>query len=136
MSVVDAVTREKIGSVPVNHPKVISGEWVHHSKGRKGKAPKEDSSGSNNNNYRAMTEERKLRVYKCISQSVVDGDRFFRKLFLPNLKKEFTEFKKISEKWVENHLGSTKEMITTYNDETNSSIQFYQYYRSKKNKES
>lgn len=31
----DTETGKIIGSVPVNHPNVISGKWVHHSKGRK-----------------------------------------------------------------------------------------------------
>lgn len=34
MPVVDAITNEMIGSISVNHPKVLSGEWVHHSKGK------------------------------------------------------------------------------------------------------
>lgn len=33
MPVVCSVTGDIIGSVDVNHPKVLSGEWVHHSKG-------------------------------------------------------------------------------------------------------
>ena len=136
MPVVDAVTREKIGSVPVDHPKVISGEWVHHSKGCKGKARTDDTSGSNNSNYRAMTEERKLRVYKCIAQTVIDNSQFIGRIFLENLKKEFTEFKKISSVWIRNHLGSTQEMIIEYNAETNSNVKFRRYYRSKKIKES
>lgn len=32
---VDAITRESVGSISVNHPKYLSGEWVHHSKGMK-----------------------------------------------------------------------------------------------------
>lgn len=34
MPVMDAETKEMIGSVSVNHPNVISGKWVHHSKGK------------------------------------------------------------------------------------------------------
>jgi hypothetical protein len=33
MPVKDVKTGEMIGSVSVDHPKVLSGEWVHHSKG-------------------------------------------------------------------------------------------------------
>jgi hypothetical protein len=33
MPVVDVYTGEIIGSVYINHPKVLAGEWVHHSKG-------------------------------------------------------------------------------------------------------
>jgi hypothetical protein len=35
MPVKDAITGEMIGSVSTNHPKVVLGEWVHHSKGKK-----------------------------------------------------------------------------------------------------
>jgi len=34
MPVKDANTGGMIGSVSINHPKVLSGEWVHHTKGR------------------------------------------------------------------------------------------------------
>ena len=34
MPVMDANTGEKIGSVRTNHPKVLSGEWVHITKGK------------------------------------------------------------------------------------------------------
>ena len=33
MCVKDSVTGEFIGDVSTSHPKVISGEWVHHTKG-------------------------------------------------------------------------------------------------------
>jgi hypothetical protein len=50
----DAKTGIMVGSVPNTHPKVISGEWVHHTKGRKAspeeKAAKGDTSGLRNNN--------------------------------------------------------------------------------------
>lgn len=31
----DSKTGEPVGSVPTTHPKVLSGEWVHHSKGKR-----------------------------------------------------------------------------------------------------
>lgn len=34
MPVVDSETGEMIGSVDINHPMIISGKWVHHSKGK------------------------------------------------------------------------------------------------------
>lgn len=33
MSVKDAVTGELVGNCPIDHPKVIAGDWVHHSTG-------------------------------------------------------------------------------------------------------
>jgi hypothetical protein len=33
VSVVDSITKEVIGSIDRNHPNIISGKWVHHTKG-------------------------------------------------------------------------------------------------------
>lgn len=57
----DAQTGVMIGSVDVNHPNVISGKWVHHSKGRKqSKKECEDKrerySGQKNPNASGLTE--------------------------------------------------------------------------------
>lgn len=58
----DAITGELVGAVRVDHPKVISGEWVHHSKGRK-QSQKELEykrkiyAGQNNPNASGLTEE-------------------------------------------------------------------------------
>lgn len=57
MSVKDAITGEKMGRVPVDHPKVVSGEWVHCSKWRKlsqeeTEMRREMSLGMNNANAR------------------------------------------------------------------------------------
>jgi hypothetical protein len=34
MPVVDSITGDMIGSVPTDHPNVLSGKWVHHSSGK------------------------------------------------------------------------------------------------------
>lgn len=34
MPVIDSISGDMIGSIPTNHPNVISGKWVHHSKGK------------------------------------------------------------------------------------------------------
>lgn len=130
MPVVDAITREKIGSVSITHPKVISGEWIHHSKGIPGKSSR-DMSGSKNTNYKEMTLDRKHRLFKCMINSCDDG---YLKLNLlkHNIKIEFTEFKKISLKWVENNLGSVENWVIEANNEMNTSIKFDSYHRSEK----
>jgi hypothetical protein len=60
MPAIDAITRESVGSVSIIDPKVLSGEWVHHSKGRvlspderKGKAAK----GIRNRSYSGVTDD-------------------------------------------------------------------------------
>lgn len=56
MPVKNSVTGEKIGMADVNHPKVLSGEWVHHTKGRKWtekeRANARKMDGKNNFNYK------------------------------------------------------------------------------------
>lgn len=57
----DAVTGETIGKVPVDHAKIISGEWVAQSKGRKNGACSDERK-------RAISEANKGRVrekFKC-----------------------------------------------------------------------
>jgi hypothetical protein len=130
MPVVDVITREKMGSVSVNHPKVLSGEWVHHSKGIKQTWEKQDQSGSNNNNFKEMTRDRKQRVFSCVGKSLVDERYLSCKIFLNNIKKEFTEFKKISLIWIKNNFGNIENLIEEYNIVMNSNVIFEPYYRS------
>jgi len=128
MPVVDAVTREKIGSVPVGHPKVLSGEWVHHSKGIPGKSSR-DMSGSKNTNFKELTQDRRERMWKCVSESCQEG---YLKLHLlrDNMKKEFVEFKKISLAWVGNKFGSLENLINETNKNLNLNIKYSPYHRS------
>jgi hypothetical protein len=88
MPVVDAITRESIGSVPVDHPKVLSGEWIHHSKGIKITDPKrlekfsKASSGTNNARcFTDVTNEFILKTYIWLSKRVggIPSLNFYRK---------------------------------------------------------
>lgn len=128
MPVVDAITREKKGSVSVNHPKVLSGEWVHHSKGMPGKSAR-DMSGSKNNNFKELTQHRRERLWHCVVNSCQDG---YLKLNIlkNNLKKEFTEFKKISLAWIKNNYNSIYDLVDETNKNLNLNIKFSSYHRS------
>ena len=128
MPVVDAITREKQGSVPVDHPKVLSGEWIHHSKGVPGKSAR-DMSGSKNTNFKELTQARRERMWKCVSESCQDG---YLKLNLlqDNMKKEFTEFNKISLAWIGNKFGSLENLLKETNENLNLSIKYSPYHRS------
>lgn len=58
----DLKTGKMIGAVSTSHPKVLSGEWVHHSKGRVFPAEeiemrKKIGLGQKNNNASGLTEE-------------------------------------------------------------------------------
>jgi F0F1-type ATP synthase gamma subunit len=130
MPVVDATTRKSIGSVDVTHPKVVSGEWVHHSKGRPFKGKLKPQDGKNNNNYKGITDEQKNRVLKCLTDSLVDELYVSRKMFISNIKKEFTEFKKLSEVWVKNHMGDLHAIVELHNSLYGTRYIFDPYYRS------
>jgi hypothetical protein len=64
----DSITGEMIGQVSTNHPKVLSGEWVHHTKGRV--KPEEEKiahskkmTGLKNSNSKGYTDEQLLNSY-------------------------------------------------------------------------
>jgi len=130
MPVVDAITREKIGSMPVNHPRVLSGEWVHHSKGVKQTWESRSQVGENNGNYKEMTAQHLDRIFQCVGKSLIDDTHFSVKNFSKNIKLEFTEFRKISIKWVMNNLSSIENLVAQYNHRMNTNIVYDPYYRS------
>lgn len=132
MPVVDAITREKQGSVPVDHPKVLSGEWIHHSKGLPSKTKPEkrkSQKGSDNNNYKELTQDRRERMWKCVANSC-QGEYLKLHLLRSNMKKEFTEFRKISLRWIENKFGSLENLLKETNENLNLSIKYSPYHRS------
>lgn len=56
----DIVTNELVGNVELTHPNVLSGRWVHHSKGRKqsdAEKAKHRRFGQDNNNASGLTDE-------------------------------------------------------------------------------
>lgn len=128
MPAVDAITRAKQGSVSVNHPKVLSGEWIHHSKGLPGKSAR-DMSGSKNTNFKELTQVRRERMWKCVSESCQEG---YLKLHLLQdaMKKEFLEFNKISLAWIGNKFGSLENLLNETNENLNLNIKYDPYHRS------
>lgn len=136
MPAVDAITREKVGSVPTDHPKVLSGEWVHHTKGKKQSTEalknKKNMKGSHNNNFKEFTEDRKLRVFNCVSRAVLNNHLHVGN-FNKELKKEFTEFKKISHRWILNNFGSFCNLVNQFNFQTNSAVRYDPYFFRGKN---
>jgi hypothetical protein len=130
MPVVDAITREKIGSMPVDHPNVLSGKWIHHSKGVKQTWEPRSQVGEKNGNYKEMTPHHVVRILNCVGKSLIDEDHFSRNMFLMNLKLEFTEFNKISIVWITNHLVSIENLINQYNEKMNTNVIYNPYYRS------
>lgn len=129
MPVVDAVTREKIGSVPTDHPKVISGEWIHHSRGKKQTWQPRSMKGNLNTNFKELTPGRRTRMWKCVASSCIDGYLKLNQLE-KSMKKEFTEFNKISIAWIGNKFGSLDNLIKETNENLNLDIKYDPYHRS------
>lgn len=132
MPAVDAITRQKVGSVPVDHPKVLSGEWIHHSKGVPGtKHPSGYGVGSTNYNYREMTANHRVRIMGIVSRSVVDDRYFIQARFNELLEIEFSEFKRVSYRWILNNYGTWENLIDEYNLINNTHIKKpSRYYKS------
>lgn len=72
----DLITGQMVGSVSITHPNVLSGIWVHHTKGRKISNEervrrKLAGSGSKNNNYSGLTDE--YFINKGVEISQIEG---------------------------------------------------------------
>lgn len=137
MPVVDSVTRESIGSVPVNHARVLSGEWVHHSKGMPSPTKPENRKsqrGSNNNNYKEFTQDRRERLWQCVAKATEDGHLKLSVLKI-EMSKEFVEFKKISLRWIENNYQSFNDLVDEVNKHIGTNIKYNPYHRSNSQKE-
>jgi hypothetical protein len=133
INVRNSETGEYIGRVSIADPNYISGKYVHHTKGRKvseqEKINRKPQNGSNNSNYKELTEERKLRLFKLIPDCVVEN-HLIVKLLNERMKEEFKEFKKISSVWVINNFKSYDNLIRDYNMIYNKNIQYNPYFRS------
>lgn len=83
MPVKDANTGIIIGSVPTNDPRVISGEWIHHSTGRKMTAEQRKvrsilSSGAGNPNYYKISNKEYLDQTVEYIRNFTDNGRFIK----------------------------------------------------------
>jgi hypothetical protein len=77
-----------------------------------------------------MTQEHLDRIFQCVTRSLIDDTHFSVNTFSKNIKLEFTEFKKISIKWVMNNLSSVENLIAQYNQKMSTNIVYNPYYRS------
>lgn len=95
MPVVDSITRTIIGSVPVDHPKVLSGEWCHHSKGTKSSDIARQrisnvTKGENNPRYMNITNEEIIETYSWLIRATGQfvSRPFYRKWYKLNFGKD------------------------------------------------
>lgn len=111
-------TGEIVGSLPNDHPKILSGEFVHHTHGIKFSAERRMicsalTAGENNPNYKPLTDE----IYKSIQDIINSIDfSYYRSKY--KIRDEFIEkfnflkfFNKISYVWIDNRFGSFDKLI-------------------------
>lgn len=147
---VDKITGENVGSVSIDHPNVLSGSWVHHSKGKhtyynaltgekiycsiddeilkdgNWKGVGYDTSGKNNSNYKELTQERRDRIYSLVHKSI-RNNYFYVKIFLELLKEEFVEFKRVSMAWINNNFENVENLVMEVNVKFNTSYQYKRF---------
>lgn len=153
---IDTLTGKMMGQFNKNHPKIIQGEWVHHSKGKiqvilkstgeklyipqeeRRKNPhlyivnKGDMKGNKNPNYKEMTEDRLSRILKLVPISLFENSTYVnQKKFIENLKKEMNEFKKISYAWLKNNFGINymNYIVSNYNEKYGTHYNYSSYFR-------
>ena len=72
------------GRHPVTHPKIVSGEWVHHCKGIKRGPVNRDTSGNNNPNYKEVDLD--ALIYDSCMYINQQGNTFNRTYLTTHLK--------------------------------------------------
>lgn len=142
MPVKDAKTGERVGSVSVDHPNVISGKWVHTTTGRKltstEKAKLKDQSGKNNGNYKTFaTRNFLLSVLANNLEDVTENNMFLFKKFNIILKKIVLKEHNTSihaKRIIDNRFGNIEEFLNQFNVKNNKQISYNPYYRSKEHR--
>lgn len=129
----DSETGEIIGSFPVDHPNILSGKWVHHSKGKKLTEDqlknRKSMSGDNNTNAKVLTPEIEKIVFECLIKSR-DKNNFIRlNSFISEFNNTKTYAKPITFQWIKNRFGGIKELVNTCNLKMGLSLNYNPYYR-------
>ena len=156
MPCVDVETGESVGSHSTQHPNVLSGKWVHHSKGfvvlreistgitKKVKqcdkkkyletgnyeTTSRDGSGSNNSNYKELAPELKEYIFDCIDKVVVNG-YLIKNYLIKEVNDGISAFgiKKISYVFFKNKFGHSQNLVDLYNKSRNKQIKYNPYFR-------
>lgn len=117
----DVSTGNIVGSYEATHPKYLSGEWVHHSKGRKWTKNErinhgEQSRGETNNNYRDEALYSKYYLSAALEAKNEFGIVLLKNfLFHMNKIAASNKLKKISSQFVKRKFQNFENLITTIN---------------------
>lgn len=152
MPCVDSKTRVSVGSHPVDHPNILSGKWVHQSKGTvvmkcretgnrvimpagtqecdKYELCRADVTGDKNPNFKPLTEEIKSIIIERIPYST-HGDVFIFKRFVEDVAPRVSKLlnTKISRVYFTNKFNGIIGLVEWYNKETNNNVVYETYYR-------
>jgi len=147
-----AKTGESVGCVEKNHPKYLSGEYIHHTTnqltaiiietGEKIRLSKSEyhenkgiykwvksNSGNQNANFKEMTPERRERLFNLVPKCI-EENHLIVGVLERMMRNEFNEFKKLSRVWIVNNFGSTENFLNTYNIEMGTQYAYNKHYRS------
>lgn len=141
MLVKDALTGEKIGRVSTNHEKVLSGDWVHFTKGRVPSAQERhiwsiQRQGMNNSNAKPLiTKEVILNdLLYYIHQHNKYGNNILKKEIIEHLGESLN----ISSTIIKNRFGSFVQLIVEINKSLQQrnldNIIYDPYFRSEENR--
>lgn len=146
MVVRDRDTGELVGAVNVDHENVLSGKWVHHTKGyvtlinietgkkERVKSGSYDKSkykvitnfqGKNNSNYREHTEDLENLMFDCVKicSIDVDGIKYVSiRQVLKNINFKLKLKKPISHIYLRNKYESIDNFIDAYNSKRNDCV--------------
>lgn len=120
MPAVDAKTRISVGSVSTTHPKVLSGEWIHHSKGIKKTKEQIKNyptiAGDKNPNFKKLTVEMEKSFIDTLYK-ISDIDNVIKSKDFYNSYNSSVSCKrlKISDQFIRNKFSSFSKFIDTIN---------------------
>lgn len=139
MPAIDAITREPVGSVPVDHPLVLSGQWIHQTSGRLSvrdtktnqtvrvtveeyNANKHlysmlvERAGDSNGNFKHLSDEiRETMLKELITLSYIQGSTHY--FFTKDITNYFREnakrfnFKTLSIQFINSKFGSVESLV-------------------------
>jgi hypothetical protein len=149
---VDMKTGLSVGSVDKNHPKILSGEWVHHSKGKKSVIHKISgeklyinvndynpdihaqnvglNKNEKNGNFKELTVEFKNILFDNV-RNASENNHIHKSNFIKIIAplSENYYYKRISEAFINNKFGNFASFIEEYNKERNDNVVYNPYYR-------
>lgn len=135
MPCVDAATGDSVGSHDVSHPKVMSGEWQHHSKGKPAPKNGRNQSGSSNGNYKELTDDMFMSLCNNIDYCIQDN-HLIVKLFIELVNKTYPRLNGVSDMWIKNKFGGGQGIVCRVNDSIGTNYQFNRFFRSSEQKAS